>query len=192
MKRAFTLIEVLVVIAILGVLMAITMPAFASVRSSGRRVVCLTSLRSFGQGLEMYLNAGDGLLPRADRAADFSVGRDEPFSDVADYLDAPWPAQVEDAAFARTDPWMCPSDREQATIVGVSYTYAPWSLFQLALEEENPRRLVSNLWLSHASAVVFMDQTPWHGLGLWSGRNGVHVDGSAGQLDGRNGLGIAD
>ena len=43
MKKAFTLIELLGVIAIIAILMGILMPALQSVREQGRMVACQTS-----------------------------------------------------------------------------------------------------------------------------------------------------
>ncbi|OHB53482.1 MAG: hypothetical protein A2Y07_00305 [Planctomycetes bacterium GWF2_50_10] len=61
--RAFTLVELLVVIAVLCVLMAILMPALNRAREQARRTVCLNSLH---QGLlisSMYTGDYRGLLP---------------------------------------------------------------------------------------------------------------------------------
>ncbi|RKY23706.1 MAG: hypothetical protein DRP62_05380 [Planctomycetota bacterium] len=44
-KRAFTLVELLVVISVIALLMAILMPALAAARSQGRSAVCKSNLR---------------------------------------------------------------------------------------------------------------------------------------------------
>ncbi|MGE3107655.1 MAG: type II secretion system protein [Phycisphaerales bacterium] len=44
-RRAFTLIEILVTIAIVAVLLSLLLPAVASIRESGRKAVCLSNLR---------------------------------------------------------------------------------------------------------------------------------------------------
>ena len=63
-NAGFTLIELLVVIAIIGLLISILMPALSRARSQGRLAVCLTRLRTAGQGLVMYANANrDVLVP---------------------------------------------------------------------------------------------------------------------------------
>jgi prepilin-type N-terminal cleavage/methylation domain-containing protein len=58
-SRAFTLIELLVVISIIAVLMSIMMPALGKVRKMAQRTVCLTSQRSIGVALNLYVLDND-------------------------------------------------------------------------------------------------------------------------------------
>ncbi len=54
----------MVVISIIGLLVAILVPAISSARRSAKGTVCLTRLRTLGQGLVLYANAnGDTLVP---------------------------------------------------------------------------------------------------------------------------------
>ena len=52
--RAFTLIELLTVIAIIGVLAGITLPAIQSARETARRTQCSSSMRQIGVALLAY------------------------------------------------------------------------------------------------------------------------------------------
>jgi prepilin-type N-terminal cleavage/methylation domain-containing protein len=54
-RRAFTLVELLVVITIIAILMASSMPAFSKARLTAKRTKCMAHLRGIGQGMKAYL-----------------------------------------------------------------------------------------------------------------------------------------
>ncbi|MGB6041865.1 MAG: DUF1559 domain-containing protein [Pirellulales bacterium] len=56
-RRAFTLAEVLIVIAIIGMLMAILLPALNAVRDSARRIQCMSQMRQVALGVLQYHDA---------------------------------------------------------------------------------------------------------------------------------------
>ncbi len=58
----FTLIELLVVIAIIAILMAVLMPALRSARDQGRRVHCVSNVRSLTMAWFMYQDDNDNVL----------------------------------------------------------------------------------------------------------------------------------
>lgn len=55
--RAFTLVELLVVIGIIGVLTALLMPALSGARMAANTVQCASNLRQLATGWQMYANA---------------------------------------------------------------------------------------------------------------------------------------
>lgn len=72
-RCAFTLIEILIVIAIIGILAAILFPVFARARENARRASCQSNLKQIGLGLLQYTQDYDERLPRNDSGADLGT-----------------------------------------------------------------------------------------------------------------------
>lgn len=66
-KRAFTLIEVLVVVSIIVLLVGILMPSLKEVRRLGRRTVCQKNLEQIGVGMHAYLTTNKDIFPTCAR-----------------------------------------------------------------------------------------------------------------------------
>jgi prepilin-type N-terminal cleavage/methylation domain-containing protein/prepilin-type processing-associated H-X9-DG protein len=66
-ERGFTLIEVLVVMAIVGILVAITFPMIFTAREAARRRVCMNNLRQIGMAVQMYAMDYGGRTPPVPR-----------------------------------------------------------------------------------------------------------------------------
>jgi prepilin-type N-terminal cleavage/methylation domain-containing protein len=61
-RRGLTLVEVLVVIAVIGILGGLLLPAVMSARSSGRRSQCANNLRQLGSAVQQF-HERNGTLP---------------------------------------------------------------------------------------------------------------------------------
>ena len=62
-KRAFTLLELLVVITVIALLLALLMPALSGTQEMGRQAVCATNMHQLGIGSFAYSEANDERLP---------------------------------------------------------------------------------------------------------------------------------
>jgi prepilin-type N-terminal cleavage/methylation domain-containing protein len=74
----FTLVEILVSVALIALLIALLVPSLARARKQAREVVCAANLRSWGQAFHLYAQGFNGTLPHAD-----DEGRNTP-PDVCD------------------------------------------------------------------------------------------------------------
>jgi prepilin-type N-terminal cleavage/methylation domain-containing protein len=73
--EAFTLVEMLVVIAILGILAALLLPALAKGKEAARTTKCISNLKQIGIGIHLYAtDHDDELVP-----AEFDVANGAPY-----------------------------------------------------------------------------------------------------------------
>jgi prepilin-type N-terminal cleavage/methylation domain-containing protein/prepilin-type processing-associated H-X9-DG protein len=68
-QKAFTLVELLVVIGIISILIAMLLPALNKARDAAKSVSCLSNLRQLGQSMLMYQNDNRGSYPFYDTLA---------------------------------------------------------------------------------------------------------------------------
>jgi prepilin-type N-terminal cleavage/methylation domain-containing protein len=159
-SAAFTLVELLAVVAILGILAALLVPFLGGMREKARSAACLGNLRSIGAALTLQVGENGGFMPDIP-AARQSINDPEPGIDtlLADYVDAP-------RVFA------CPSDQELARQTGTSYFY------NSALRGQ-PLAALNFLGLTdkHSRIPVMVDKEGWHRGGS-SRVNHLFADGS--------------
>ncbi|MDR1279479.1 MAG: prepilin-type N-terminal cleavage/methylation domain-containing protein [Opitutaceae bacterium] len=67
-RRAFTLIELLTVIAIIGILAAIIIPTVSRVRESARRAECVSNIRQIIAAAHLFANEYKGNFPTTNEA----------------------------------------------------------------------------------------------------------------------------
>lgn len=60
---AFTLIDVLVSIAVISLLIGLMLPSIAMVRESARKVICSSGMRQIGLGMNLYAEDNKDMLP---------------------------------------------------------------------------------------------------------------------------------
>ncbi len=62
-SRGFTLIEILIVVAIVGILAAILFPVFGSARETARTATCSSNLKQIYLGTQLYVQDNNGTYP---------------------------------------------------------------------------------------------------------------------------------
>ncbi len=117
--RGFTLVELLIVIAIVAVLAAILFPLFARAREAGRRTRCLANLRQIGVAFEMYTQDYDECFPNTGDPY-LWMGRRwrwpvQPYLGYAARRDPAAPDDPNRSVAAGAHILNCPSDPQAAT-----------------------------------------------------------------------------
>ena len=64
-KQAFTLAELLVVIAVMAILAALLLPALASAKAKAKKTTCISNLKQLNLGIRMYADDHADVLPNA-------------------------------------------------------------------------------------------------------------------------------
>jgi prepilin-type N-terminal cleavage/methylation domain-containing protein/prepilin-type processing-associated H-X9-DG protein len=143
--RGWTLLELLIGVAILGILTAVFIPVASSARAKAQAAKCLVHLRALGSGFNLYLGEHQLIMPRL-AAARASRTEDLP---VIDTLLAPY---VDD-----TRVFACPADSSLARDTGTSYFY------NSVLGGQSAANLDFLSLTTQASRIpVLLDKEAWH------------------------------
>ena len=145
-RRAFTLVELLVVVAIIGVLVSILLPIVTRVRGHAVNVVCKSNLRQIGNGILMYSNNHRGRLPDAVTLGGSAYRR---LVGEADGGGLPevfgWSALLDQLGYLPADratggAWVCPAQKE--TLFAYKNTYVAWTLPRRAFQNKQQSPLL--------------------------------------------------
>lgn len=87
MRRAFTLVELLVVVAILALLLALLLPALGQARRGARRTVCQARLHGLGVALQAYTTTYADLIVPSYNMTGTQIGTHNPLDGWGPILD---------------------------------------------------------------------------------------------------------
>ena len=109
---AFTLIELMVVIAIIGLLLALLLPAIGAARERAKTVQCASQLRQIGQAIHNYATNNRGYLPPyvpADGACYSDANSPDYIGPSWTALLAPYLGYSADRTIAQSPIYHCPN-----------------------------------------------------------------------------------
>jgi prepilin-type N-terminal cleavage/methylation domain-containing protein/prepilin-type processing-associated H-X9-DG protein len=109
-RRAFTLVELLVVIGIIALLISILLPALGKARNAANTVACMANLRSILQGMRIYASQNKDAIPGSGLTSARFLYKDNP-SSLANYTDSNCPSVVDELD------WQSPI----ATVMGIKF-----------------------------------------------------------------------
>ncbi|MGJ8643565.1 MAG: type II secretion system protein [Luteolibacter sp.] len=150
-SKGFTLFELMIVIAIIGALVGISVPVTRSMVAKSRQSACLGNLRQIGMSIQFYMDENSGILPNLE------IGRQDKASDapvmetvLIDYIES-------------EDVFHCPADHEHFAESGCSYNWNHTQSGRLVSQmsffgEDKPERipLVSDKESWHPNGTNFL------------------------------------
>jgi len=113
-ERGFTLLELLVVIAVIAILASLLLPAMHLARQAANTSVCLNNLKHWGLATQMFAAENDDLLPEDGSPNDINQDGHGWYNDLPQVLGLPCYAQMPWHTNASIDPgkclWICPAN----------------------------------------------------------------------------------
>jgi prepilin-type N-terminal cleavage/methylation domain-containing protein len=188
---AFSLVELLVVVAIIGVLAALVMPAISRSRLRAQNIMCVSQLRQLGAATRLYADENNSRLPTAELLPTSPIDPANPKPRICDVLTPQLGAGSAGTNHATV--FRCPSDDlGRFAAEGSSYEWnidlnghrmdeTSSSEFKFAIFQYGPNGMQGTngtvqLLFSPEATPLLADYDDFHPRSLPSGKNVVFMD----------------
>lgn len=110
---AFTLVEVLVCLAVIGILTTLSIPTYIEAKARVRSIQCSQNLKEWGIGTALFIHDSDGWLP-VDGSSNGRSTKAGWYIDLPPYLNLPpysqWSWRTNSSGRPPRSPYICPSN----------------------------------------------------------------------------------
>jgi len=118
-ERAFTLTELLVILAVLGVIAAILIPVIARIRGAAQSTRCVANLQQLGHAFALHAQDNRGCLPAPIGT---QAGGTPWYAAIHRYTGTPWAGDIQNlGAVFRCPTWEA-DDTQQLAIDSIGYS----------------------------------------------------------------------
>lgn len=195
-NRAFTLVELLVVITIIAILIGLLMPALARSKAKAYNTACLNNLRQLAIATRLYAADNDDRLPSAEILPTQPIDPANPLPRICDAL-ASYVGKNNGSPGTSATVFKCPRDKMgRFTAEGSSYEWnyrlnghrldqTQHDTAFLLREKGNMAAGVTNFVLRFPpeTTALFLDYDPNHPRRPDFGKNVAFMDGHVGALE---------
>ena len=124
-RRAFTLVELLLVIVVIGVLAGVALPVMSLLGEKSREVACLSNLRQIGTAYYGYAQDHGGYFPSAETIGNSNFrSNDDPLGLPVVFIPYLSNDFTGDGKVRGSKVWLCPSGRPALKAYGSSYAWS--------------------------------------------------------------------
>ena len=188
--RSFTLLELLMVVAIISVLSALMMPAINTAKDSAKRARCQSNLHQIGLAVQMYINDKASYLPFACTIATETPPYPGPHPPYLQDLIRPYLSGPDVGMGTNSGVFICPSVKMGwvlTTNPRNDYRYNWWFCNGWNLSTPSRIGITADRLTGSSSAVIVFDMA-WNNWAYkdlpHKGVDAVYADGHAGFVDG--------
>lgn len=195
-SKAFSLVELLVVIGIIALLVGLMLPALARAKGKGYNTVCVSNLRQLGIATRLYAEDNNNALPSAEILPTEPIEPQKPLARICDVL-AGYVGRTAGTNTTSASVFRCPSDKVGLFATeGSSYEWdadlnghrldetRAANMFLVWQGPQGPAQSTNIvLRFPPETTPLLLDYEEFHPRAPKSGKNVVYMDGHVAPLD---------